>query len=388
MIYLDYNATAPVRPAVKEAMLEAMSVPGNASSVHRGGRHARYLVEQARRRLADALETRASRIFFTSGGTEGNNIVFHARPWKRILISGTEHDSVLGPAAALAAGIRQLPLNTAGQVDPDALERLLSMAGKEENAATLVSVMWANNETGLLQPVGELAALAHRHGAHFHCDAVQAFGKIEVSASLCDADFLTLSAHKIGGPQGCGALMVRDPDRVRAMFRGGGQERGLRPGTENVAGIAGFSAALEAALADKPMMARLAAWRQEMEEDILATAPGVVVYGRGQARLPNTSCIRMPGVASSLQVMSFDLEGIAVSAGSACSSGKVTPSHVLQAMDISAEEAGEAIRISGGWNSRQEDFRICADVWKAIYRRQGGGSTDKEATPADKGHVA
>ena len=388
MIYLDYNATAPIRPAVKEAMLEAMSVPGNASSVHRGGRHARHLIEQARRRLAEALATRPNRIFFTSGGTEGNNIAFRAMPWQRILISASEHDSVLGPAAAGGATVEFLPLNGAGLVDGEALEELLGAADEETNAATLVSVMWANNETGLLQPVGDLAAAVRRHGARFHCDAVQALGKTEVSADLCDADFLTLSAHKIGGPQGVGALMIRDPDRARAVMHGGGQERGLRPGTENVAGIAGFAAALDAALADMAMMERLALWRDEMERAILDAAPEATIYGRGSARLANTSCIRMPGVESSLQVMSFDLEGIAVSAGSACSSGKVTPSHVLTAMGAGAKEAGEAIRISGGWDSRKEDFRTCAAVWTALYRRHCGGDGDTVKNDPRKGHAA
>jgi cysteine desulfurase len=359
-VYLDYNATAPLRPEAASAMTLALELCGNASSVHRFGRLARRAIEDAREALAVAVDARAAEIVFTSGGTEANNLALLGTE-RRLVISAVEHDSVR--AARDDAGI--IRVDRDGLVDLHHLEELLSAA----DAPVLVSVMLANNETGVVQPINQVVALARRFGALIHCDAVQALGKIPLSIAALGVDMMTLSAHKLGGPQGVGALIVRDGVDVAPLLRGGGQERSRRAGTENVAGIAGFGAAAKLvtqALEAAPELARM---RDDIENRVRAAVPGAVIYGADAPRLPNTSCIGLPGVSNEVQVMALDLAGVAISAGAACSSGKLTPSHVLQAMDAGDDAAASAIRISLGWQTSAADCDRFIEVWTALANR-------------------
>ena len=360
-VYLDYNATTPMKPAVIAAVVEAMGRLGNASSVHRFGRLARRAVEEARERVAALVGARPEQVVFTSSGTEANNLALHGRVHGRVIISAIEHDSVL--RAAPHAEI--LPVGADGVVDLEALARLLSRDGKP----ALVSVLLANNETGVIQPVAEVARLARSHGCLVHCDAVQAAGKIPVDLGSLGVHLMSLSAHKIAGPQGAGALVVADGVEVESMLRGGGQERGRRAGTEDVAALAGFGVAAELAregLGDTASLTRL---RDDLERRVLDLAPGVNIFGAEALRVANTSCFTMPGVASETQVMALDLAGVAVSAGAACSSGKVQPSHVLRAMGASEAEAGGAIRVSLGWRTSAADIDRFVEAWGGLFAR-------------------
>jgi cysteine desulfurase len=360
-VYLDYNATAPLRPEAASAMMSAFELCGNASSVHRFGRLARRAVEDARETLAAAVDAAAADIVFTSGGTETNNLALRGAGGTAI-VSAVEHDSVRA-AHDDAVTIR---VDRDGLVDLSHLEELL--AGAE--APALVSVMLANNETGVVQPIAEVVALARRFDALVHCDAVQALGKIPLSFAALGVDMMTLSAHKLGGPQGAGALIVRDGVDLAPLLRGGGQERSRRAGTENVAAIAGFGAAAaltEQAVASAPALEAL---RDGIEDRVRAIAPDAVIYGAGAPRLPNTSCIGLPGVSNEVQVMKLDLAGVAVSAGAACSSGKITPSHVLQAMGAGDDAAASAIRISLGWQTSTDDCDRLIDAWSALANRR------------------
>lgn len=361
-IYLDYNATAPIRPEARDAVIAALSVTGNPSSIHGFGRAARRLVEDSRDAVAALVGLAPAQIIFTSGGTEANAMALRGSvtAGRRVLVSAIEHPSVLA-----SAGGELIPALADGRIDLAALESML--AGDER--PTLVSVMAANNETGVIQPVAEAAALARKHGALIHCDAVQAAGKIPLSFDALDVDMLSLSAHKIGGPSGIGALAVRDGVVVPALLRGGGQERSRRSGTENLPGIAGFGAAAIAARSKLGEYAALAGLRDALESRILEICPSATIFGRLAPRLANTSCIAMPGVPAETQLMGFDLAGIAVSAGSACSSGKVTASHVLSAMGVSDDEAGSAIRISLGWDSTPQHVDAFVAAWKAVFQR-------------------
>jgi cysteine desulfurase len=360
-IYLDHNATTPLRPAVAAAMAEALAAVGNPSSVHGFGRAARARLETAREQVAALVGARPAQVVFTSGGTEANDLALTGAGRERVLVTAIEHDSVLKATAATA-----IPVARDGVVDLPALQRLLA----ETAAPALVSVMAANNETGVIQPVAEAARIAHEHGALLHCDAVQAAGKIAVDFNALGADLMTLSAHKLGGPAGVGALVVADPVQVAARLRGGGQERGRRAGTENLAGIAGFGVAAEIAAGALDAMAGLAALRDDLERRALAAVSGACAFGREAPRLSNTSCLALPGVASALQVMALDLAGVAVSAGSACSSGKVQPSHVLHAMGADAATAGCAIRVSLGWRSTVDDVEGFLEAWCALAARR------------------
>jgi cysteine desulfurase len=362
-VYLDYNATAPVRPGAAAAVSDALSLTGNPSSVHRYGRLARRMVEQAREAVAALVGAEPEQVVFTSGGTEANNLALNTAAGRRILVSAGEHDSVL----QAAPDGERVPLTADGIVDVAALADLMA----REPAPALVSVMLANNETGVLQPVAEVARLAHGVGACLHCDAVQAAGKIPVEFGALEVDVLSLSAHKLGGPQGVGALIVRDGLDLPALLHGGGQERRRRPGTENLPGIAGFGAAAREAGDGVAAFADLATWRDTLEAAIKDLAPEARIFGSGASRLPNTSCFTMPGVRAETQVMALDLAGAAVSAGSACSSGKVQPSHVLRAMGADEETADSAIRVSLGWASAREDLDSFLQVWSDLLRRAG-----------------
>jgi cysteine desulfurase len=370
--YLDYNATAPVRPAVIDAMREMLERTGNPSSVHRFGREARRTLEQSRELVAAMVGAAPGQVVFTSGGTEANNQALRSAHGP-VVVSAIEHDSVL---AAVPDALR-MPVDAEGRIDIGALERALARLAPE-----LVSVMLANNETGVIQPVREVVEVARRHGARVHCDAVQAGGKLALDMAALGVDFLTLSAHKFGGPQGVGALVVRDGLEPDALLRGGGQERRWRPGTENLPGIVGFGRACELAMADTDWRERTGALRDRLEARIAALAPAARIFGRSAERLPNTSCLTMPDVSNQTQLIEFDLAGIAVSTGSACSSGKVGPSHVLAAMGVDPTEAASAIRISLGWASTQEDIDRFVDAWGRLYVRTRRTATDAIARPA------
>ena len=354
--YLDHNATSPIRPAVLDAMVEALRAGGNPSSVHRAGRAGRSRVDDARRQVAALVGARASEIVFTSGGTEANNMALRGAGRKRVLVSAVEHESVLKavPWADL------IPVDRDGVVDLAALERML--AG---DVPALVSVMFANNETGVIQPVAEVVRLARAANALVHCDAVQAAGKTAVDLRGLGVDYLSLSAHKLGGPTGVGALVVRADAPFAADRKGGGQESNRRAGTENVAGIVGFGVAAEASRGglDTTLL------RDRLEAGLRAIVPDVRIYGAAVPRLANTTCVSMPGVKAETQVMALDLAGVCVSAGAACSSGKVTRSAVLSAMGVEPAESETAIRISCGWNTVPEDIDCLIAAWKGLYIR-------------------
>ncbi len=360
--YLDHNATTPLRLESRDAMLAALAAPGNPSSVHRWGRAARARLEAARAGIAAAIGLPAGgSLVFTSGGTEANHLALRGvgRP---IFTSTIEHDSVL--AAGLSTPI---PVTGAGIVDLAALKALLAVAA----APVLVSVMVANNETGIIQPLPEIIRLAHAHGALVHADAIQALGKIPFDMAALGLDLASVSGHKIGGPTGIGALAVAPGISVSGLQRGGGQERGLRAGTENLPGIAGFAAAATFAVAELEAFAGLARLRDRMEALAIARLAGVAIFGRDRPRLPNTSCLALPGIESALQVMALDLAGIGVSAGAACSSGKLRPSHVLAAMGVPPDLAGAAIRVSLGRETKEAEIDLFLDAWTDLARRQG-----------------
>lgn len=363
-LYLDHNATVPMRPAVMAAIMDIMRIPANASSVHAYGRQARRLVEEARAAVAALIGTQANQVIFNSGATEGNNTVLkyigaHFEE-EQILVSAIEHPSVL-EAAPKAARIRVDPQ---GILDLSHLESLL-----KEKKTSLVSVMHANNETGAIQPVAEIAALCNRHGAFFHCDAVQALGKITLDFGNAGIDFLTLSAHKIGGPQGIGALVFGGCGVTPVLLEGGGQEKKARAGTENVAGIYGFGIAAREALAGFETYQALRRLRDGMEERLQEIAPGLIVHARDAPRLPNTSMVSLPGIGSETLLMAFDLEGICLSNGSACSSGTVRASHVLRAMGAEENAARCALRISLGHNTTAADIERLIEAWSKITGR-------------------
>ncbi|TNE58820.1 MAG: cysteine desulfurase [Alphaproteobacteria bacterium] len=368
-IYLDYNATAPAKPEVAEVVARVMTEGGNPSSVHTHGRAAKALVEEARAQVAALAGAEPKSVTFTGSGTEANNLVFtgavKANKVGRLLISTTEHESVAKTAAASGLALEELPVDRFGAIDAEALGERLE--GSSEKA--LVSVMLANNETGRIQDISQLAAIAHEAQALFHCDAVQAAGKIPLDMTALDADFMTLSAHKFGGPQGVGALLRRPSIDVAAMILGGGQELGRRSGTENLAGIVGMGLAAELAVRDMATMSSLAKWRDDMESQIGAYAPEALVVCQESQRLPNTSLISLPGVLSETQVMTLDLAGFGVSAGSACSSGKVAASHTLKAMGLGDEIASSAIRVSLGWKTTQEDVKAFTQGWMTMRDR-------------------
>lgn len=369
LIYLDYNATTPARPEVIDAVCGVMEAARNPSSVHGAGRKARILVETARDQIAALVNCKPGEVIFTSGGTEANNLAVKALEVEHVLVGATEHDSILAPAGRLAAQQHIVAVDSAGLIDLEALTSLLARL----DGPVLLSVMIANNETGILQPLKEIAEICHAHDVYLHCDAVQAAGKVALDFAGMGIDMMSISAHKIGGPQGIGALIVRESLPIRAQQTGGGQELGRRGGTENVAGIVGFGVAARIAADHVRDYQKIAELRDLLETEILSAAPDAVIHGRGGKRLANTLCVSMPGVESELQVMSFDLAGIAVSAGSACSSGKVKPSHVLVAMGVADDIAASAIRISLGWLTSRDDILQCAEVWKKLYRQHAAG---------------
>ncbi|MFT6557747.1 cysteine desulfurase family protein [Sneathiella sp.] len=361
-VYLDYNATAPIRSDVITCVSSVMAEWGNPSSVHAAGRKARGRVETARRQVAHLVGCKPQEVIFTSGGTEANNLALKGFPAHQWMVSRAEHDSVLAMVADY--DVLLVDLEPSGKLDLQDLKEKLTAA----NGPVLVSVMYANNETGILQPLPEIVELVHEFGGIVHTDAIQAAGKIPIDFKAVGADMMSLSAHKIGGPQGQGALIVREGLAIKSVQKGGGQELGRRGGTENVAGIAGFGVATDLALQELSGLSEIRKLRDEMEKSICDAVPDVRIYGADQSRLPNTSCLSMPGVSAQLQVMNFDLEGFAVSAGSACSSGKVKASHVLRAMGATEAEADQAIRISLGRLTKRAEIDTFIETWKKIYR--------------------
>jgi cysteine desulfurase len=361
-IYLDHNATTPLRPAARTAAVAAMEATGNASSVHAEGRAAHARIDEARAAVAAALGVRADMVVFTSGGSEANNLALKVRDARALIVSAIEHPSVLAAARADARPLADIPVDADGIVDLDRLESLLEVAERP----ALVSVMLANNETGVIEPVKAVADLVHVHDGLLHVDAVQAAGRIPARFAMLGADLATLSAHKIGGPQGAGALVIGDHVRLDALIRGGGQEYGRRAGTENVAAIAGFGAALGEIARNALPTASL---RDSLEAGLKAIAPEITVFGAGATRLANTTCFACPGLDAQTALMGFDLAGIAVSSGAACSSGKVTRSAVLAAMGVGDELAAGAVRISLGWTTTDNDIQACIAAWDDIVAR-------------------
>lgn len=372
MTYLDYNANAPMKPAVRAAVLEAMERWGNPSSVHRSGRIARRYVEEARAAIAALVGVKPAQVIFTASGTEANNMVFAGLPESHFITSAIEHDSVLAGTPQAT----RLPVTTEGIVDLRAAHEILKTAP----ANSVVSVMLVNNETGVMQPVAEIAQKAKQYGHKVHTDAVQAAGRLPIDFKDLGVDFLTLSAHKIAGPQGIGALIVSEKVVLQPMVKGGGQEMNRRAGTENVAGIVGFGAAAQLAADDLRNVPQLTILRDQLQKDLLAIAGSdAVIIGASAPRVANTLCIGMRDVSSETQVMAMDLAGVAVSAGSACSSGKVKSSHVLRAMGFENDIASSALRISLGWNSTLQDIAHCRDAWSNLYQRTRQNPQSKAA---------
>ncbi|MCK1335213.1 cysteine desulfurase [Bradyrhizobium sp. 38] len=368
-IYLDWNATTPLRAEARSAMLAAYELIGNPSSVHAEGREARRLVEDARATLAAAVGALPRNVVFTSAGTEANALALSpglrgpsGRPVERLLVSAIEHASVLAGGRFPADEIGQVRVTRSGVIDLDHLKALLS-----DGPPALVSIMAANNETGALQPAAEAAAIAHEARGLLHVDAIQALGKIPFDIKAMGADLATFSAHKISGPQGVGALVVAEGVAgLEPVLRGGGQELNRRAGTENVAGIAGFGAAVRIALQALPEDAeRMATLRDRLEAGIRRVA-GAIVFSNDVERLPNTVLFTAPGLKAETAVIGFDLEGVAVSSGSACSSGKVQPSHVLSAMGYDAAVAQGAVRLSLGWSTGPDDINRALEAWRKL----------------------
>lgn len=377
MAYLDHNATSPLRPEARLAMERALSAQANASSVHRYGRGARASIDDAREEIARLINARSEDVIFTSGGTEANSLALRgavesanetgARV-ERLVVSAIEHDSILGTALAIADRNPELelfviPVTSEGVVDLGALERMLD----ERRGRAFVAVMAANNETGVIQPVVDVIGLAKKSDGLVLVDAVQACGKIPIDVAALGADFVTLSAHKLGGPQGVGALVIKEAAPFAAQIRGGGQERKRRAGTENVAGIAGFGAAALASRCDD--RSRLEELRDLFESGLRERFADAVVFGENAPRLAGTSNFAVPGISAETAVISLDLDGVMVSSGSACSSGKVTPSHVLKAMGVSAHLSRSALRLSLGWDSVEADIASVLDSLAKLAAR-------------------
>ncbi|TDR88234.1 cysteine desulfurase family protein [Enterovirga rhinocerotis] len=373
--YLDHNATSPLRPeAVKAAA--SLGFVGNPSSIHAEGRRARALVESARARIAAQLGAAPGEVILTSGASEANATVLRpgslraldGRPVERLLIGGTEHASILGGHRFPSDAVSLVRVDSLGRVDAEDLRARLSVS----DVPTLVTIQIANGETGVIQPIREIAALVHEAGAVLHADAAQAFGRMPLDMAAIGVDAMSVSGHKLGGPAGIGALVLL-AERVgpeAALLHGGGQQNGFRAGTENVLGIAGFAAASEAALANLAQDGtRLIALRDAAERVVRRRTPDAVVFGAGAPRLSNTLCFAVPGMKAETALMAFDLAGIAVSSGAACSSGKVGRSHVLAAMGVPEGLASGAIRLSFGWTSKQQDVERFEEAFASVLQR-------------------
>jgi cysteine desulfurase len=366
LIYLDHNATTPLKPAVKALMLQKLgpadNVPGNASALHKAGRSSRRDIEAARGQIAKLVNAGPQAvIIFTSGATEANNLALKGCGVERVLASAIEHPSVL----QARAGAEIIPVLPSGVIDIAALDKMLEGNQKQ----TLISVMLVNNETGVIQPLDKVVEIARRRGALVHADAVQAAGRFALDLQKLGVDFLTLSSHKIGGPQGAGCLILSNCASVAPQIQGGGQEKNMRGGTENVAAIAGFGLAAELAAQDIAAFQKLAALRDRLEAELKKIASGVIIFGREAPRVANTSMFALPGASSETQLIALDLAGVCVSNGSACSSGTVKASAVLKAMSVADDIANCALRVSLGWNSTEKDIDVFIQKWAEVYAR-------------------
>ena len=376
-VYLDWNATAPLCPQARAAMAAALEVVGNPSSVHAEGRRARRLVEEAREQVAGLVGAEARNVVFTSGGTEANMLALspatgrgNQAPHGRLLVSAIEHPSVLCGGRFPAEAVERVPVTPTGCIDLDALDKCLIALARGGRGRPLLSLMLACNETGTIQPVAQAARLVHAADGLLHVDAVQAPGRIHCDISELGADLLTLSGHKIGAPKGIGALVKADAALyLDPHSKGGGQERGTRAGTENVAGIAGFGMAAAAAAANiDDERARMARLRDKLEAGLKQISPDAIIFGAEAERLPNTTLFTVAGLKAETAVIAFDLEGVAVSSGAACSSGKVTPSHVLAAMGVAPQLARGAIRVSLGPTTSESDVNRFLDAWIKLFQ--------------------
>ena len=378
--YLDHNATSPLRPEARVALLSAFEQVGNASSIHQEGRKARGMMDRARDCVAALCGASSRDVVFTSGGTEANVLALtpglqidgDSRPFTHLLVSDVEHVCVLEGHRFPAVSVFRIGVDQSGIVRKDYLLSLLQRV-ESEGGRALVAVQAANNETGILQPIAELAMMVHQFGGLLHCDAVQVAGKLPLDQVTAGADMLALSAHKIGGPQGVGALVLRSGGISISdkLLRGGGQERGARAGTENVAGIVGFGAAAEVALSSLTEHALVSQdFRDRAQASVLKASPDAVIFGSGIDRLPNTLAFAIPGLSAETALMGFDLGGVALSSGSACSSGKVKKSHVLEAMGVSSAIATCALRLSFGWTSTEADLIGFSDVLDNMVKQR------------------
>lgn len=363
-IYLDYNATAPLLPEVFEEMQDAMLAATNPSALHSFGQKSKRWVNYARRLIGDFVQAHPDHLIFTSGGTEANNLALLGGPWTQVFSSGISHDSVFESRKE----VQEIPVDSQGILDSAYLERKLNQLGSHASNS-LISIILAHNETGVIQPIEEIVSLARHYKAYVHVDAVQALGKIPFSFREMDVDMMTIASHKIGGPQGVGALIAKDTLPLKAIIKGGGQERGYRSGTENVGAIVGFGACLKQQSLNH--MKTLGQYHSALEnkiEDFCRSLKGDVhIYSQEQERLPNTTCVSMPHVENAIQLMRFDLRGVAVSMGSACSSGRTQVSRSLQKMGPSPSYAVGAIRVSSGWGTRPMHLDQFFNVWKEIY---------------------
>jgi cysteine desulfurase len=357
MIYLDYNATAPLLPAVKQAFVDGLEMYGNPSSVHQVGVKARRVVEQAREDLASFVGAKPHQVLFTSGGSEANTMVLASFAGREILVSSVEHDSVLNVPVAKTL----IPVDEEGLVDLQALEALL-----QSRPVSLVSVMAVNNETGVIQPISEIATLVHQYGAELHVDAVQAFGKLPLDFINSGIDFMTLAFHKVGGMKGMGVVVATAHELLVPLIYGGTQEKRLRAGTENVPLFASLSVLVKELRENTAKTLEIQGLRDYIQQQL----KDCIVLGKNAPRVANTLCVAMPFVKAETQVIAFDLSGVAVSSGSACSSGKVQSSHVLRAMGIPENIASSAIRVSLGWQTTESDAQIFITTWNALFKRQ------------------
>jgi cysteine desulfurase len=392
-VYLDWNAAAPLRSEARTAMLAALEAVGNPSSVHGEGRAARRLVEEARAKVAALVGAAARNVVFTSGGTEANALALTPSittaqtkmPRDRLMVSAIEHPSVRSGGRFPAGTVEEIPVDAGGIVDLEQVQARLAAPTAQGACRPLVSIMHANNETGVVQPVARAAAIVHAAGGLLHVDAVQSAGRIPCDINAIGADLVTLSSHKMGGPKGIGALVtggaaihLADP-----LIKGGGQERGARAGTENVAAIAGFGAAAEAAARDlAPDAARAAALRARLEQGIAAISPGVVFFGQTSERLPNTTLFAVSGIKAETALIALDLDGIAVSSGAACSSGKVKASHVLAAMGVDPALGRGALRLSLGAATTEHEVDVFLKAWIKLSKSLSKGAKERRGLAA------
>lgn len=374
MTYLDHNATTPLKPEVHDAVLKTLAHPGNPSSIHKLGKEARKRVEEAREKIARLVNAGPKAVVvFTSGATEANNLVLKGSGCERFLVTAIEHSSVLQSCPHKEL----IPVLPNGLVDLAALDRMLEGNDRQ----TLISVAMVNNETGVIQPIEKVMEIAKRRGALVHTDAAQAAGRLPIDIQKLGVDFLTLSSHKMGGPQGVGCLVLSNCVSVKPLISGGSQEKNLRAGTENIPGIIGFGVAADLAVQDMEGFRRLAVLRDNIEAELQKIAPAVKFFGKESPRVSNTSMLALPGMSSETQMIGLDLAGICVSSGSACASGAVKPSHVLKAMGASDAETGSAIRVSFGWNSTEKDAETFVREWGKLHER----FQNRLVTPAKAG---